>query len=342
MTTPFDPQPCATDAVLEADPVATTGLCLADGTPIAVVVHRDVLGTVTQDGWINLTTGTFTAGNPPVGTVACGDSRSVQVSGIFCDVDVNGDVLALVLIEYSYNPDGTINSVRLVDATTGTTYVPAGTITTCPEGTPQPEQDLEILCDVNAGVPTPFIRDYRRDELGAIVAVSNYTLAGAAYVPTGVVSLCGDTASVRDEELLVLCDATPTRFLRRYNYDAATGALLGIVNTTLDGSTPFVPVGAVGVCTSDDTPRTLSAQARVLTNATPWTPGADVVGVLTSVTVTGTSGLWDMVDQNGTALIGLPAGLSLTWNAEDDNTLTGPTSVTPQVGATVVANWTQR
>ena len=231
------------------DPVAITGLCLADGTPIAAVVRRSsVTGVVTQDGWINLNTGAFTAGNPPVGAVACGDSRSIQVSGTFCDVDGSGNVLALVLIEYSYNPDGTIASVRLVNATTGATYVPVGTITTCPEGTPQPEQDIEILCDVNAGVATPFIRDYRRDELGAIVAISDYTLAGAAYTPTGTVGLCSQGA--RDEEILVLCDATPTRFLRRYNYDTATGTLVGIVNTTLDGSTPFVPVGAVGICTT--------------------------------------------------------------------------------------------
>ena len=67
-----------------------------------------------------------------------------------------------------------------------------------------------------------------------------------------------------------------------------------------------------------------------------------MAGTLTSLTVTGTSGLWDLVDANGTALTGLPAGLTLTWNAEDDNTLTGPQSVTPQAGATVVANWTQR
>lgn len=438
--------PVGTVLSCSADPMAVTGLCLADGTPIAAVVRRDYVGIVSQDGWINLTTGAFTAGSPPAGTVACGDSRSVQVSGTFCDM-TGPTVNALVLIEYSYNPDGTIASVRLVNATTGVTHVPVGTITTCPVDAAQPEQDLEVLCDVNGGVATPFIRDYRRDQLGAIVAVSNYTLAGGAYAPTGTVGLCSPV--VRDEELLVLCDATPTRFLRRYNYDAATGALIGIVNTTLDGSTPFAPVGAVAVCTtaiasdfdflstvlcdsngtqfiqrltfnsstgavtattntsltggafvpvgavslcsdccpvvigegctntgsgfytairatngtitlidsvsgaaivagnivacpSDNTARTLTAQARVLTNGTPWTPGGDVAGTLTSLTVTGTLGLWDMVDQNGTALANLPAGLSMSWAAEDDNTLTGPTSVTPQAGATVVASWTQR
>lgn len=306
-------------------------------------------------------------------------------------------------------------------------------------------------------VRTPFLRTICRT-CGAAPVITDTALDGVTpYVPAGTVGVCdvpftpaAEAATVlRDEEVLVLCDATPTRFLRRYNYDGATGALVSIVNTTLDGSTAFAPVGAVGVCTtaiasdfdflstvlcdangtqfiqrltfnsatgavtattnttltggafapvgavalcsnccpvvlgngctnvgsgfytairsttgtislidsvtgaavlaanivpcpSDNTVRTLTAQGRVLTNATPWTPGADVAGTLTSLTVTGVNGLWDLVDSNGTALTGLPAGLSLTWSASDDNTLTGPTSVTPQAGASVVANWTQR
>ena len=428
------------------DPVTTTGLCLADGTPIGVVTRRDCdTGVLTQDGWINLLTGAFTAGAPPAGTMSCSTSQSVQVSGTFCDVDGNGDVVGLVLIEYHYGPDGTIESVRLVDATTGATYVPVGTITTCPAGADQPEQDIAVLCDVNAGVSTPFVRDFRRDENGAVIGFTNYTLVGAPYAPTGTVGVCQG----RDSESVILCDsaANPNRFIRTYTYNPAgavagftdttlagapfvptgavgvcaqtvqsdtdfveevlcdsngtafirlfrfnstTGVLISTTNTTLAGAA-FAPVGAVGVCSDccpnvvgegcsntgsgrytairaangtitlidsvsgatilaanivpcpdDNTVRTLTAQARVLTNGTPWTPGGDVVGTLTSLTVTGTSGLWDLVDANGTALTGLPPGLTLTWNAEDDNTLTGPQSVTPQAGATVVANWTQR
>lgn len=230
----------------QADPFATTGLCLPDGTPIAVVTRHDATADVyLDDGWINLRTGAFTAGNPPVGVVACGSGASVQVSGTFCDMS-GTTVNALVLIEYQYNPDGTIASVRIVNATTGATYVPVGTITTCPTGTSQPEQDTEILCDNNGGVLTPFVRDYRRDATGAITAVSNYTLAGAAYVPTGVVGLC---SAGGDSETFVLCDsaAVPNRFLRTYTY-TSTGAVAGFTDTTLAGAA-FAPTGAVGVCT---------------------------------------------------------------------------------------------
>lgn len=199
--------PAAPDCESPTTPTATIGLCLADGTPIAVTVIRDCEGVVTSEGWINLTTGTFSAGAPPVGTAACGgDSQSVQVSGTFCDVDGAGEVVGLVLIEYSYAADGTIDSVRLVDATTGDTYVPVGEITTCPAGTSQPEQDVIQLCDVAAdGTSTPFVRDYRRDELGAISGHSDYLLDGTAYVPTGTVGICGPELC-RNSSTILVCD----------------------------------------------------------------------------------------------------------------------------------------
>lgn len=200
--------PTSPDCDSPTTPTATVGLCLADGTPIAVTVVRDCTGAVTSEGWINLTTGAWSAGAPPAGTVACGSSQSVQVSGTFCDVLPDGTVAGLVLVEYSYADDGTIASVRLVDATTGTTYTPTGTITTCPAGVAQPEQDLLQLCDVAAdGTSTPFVRDYRRDELGAITGHSDYTLDGAAYTPTGTVSVCQPAAEpCRNSQTVMVCD----------------------------------------------------------------------------------------------------------------------------------------
>lgn len=191
---PADAGPCETLGGCDepTQPVAMTGLCLADGTPISVVVTRDCAGTVTQEGWLNLTTGSWAAGAPPAGTVACGDSRSIAVSGTFCDVDpASGDVLGLVLIEYSYAADGSIASVRLVDAVTGETYTPQGEVTTCPAGVEQPERDLVQLCDTAAdGTVTQFVRDFARDENGAIVGYADYGLDGSAYTPVGRVGTC--------------------------------------------------------------------------------------------------------------------------------------------------------
>ncbi|MFC8332729.1 hypothetical protein [Streptomyces olivaceus] len=183
--------PASPDCESPATPTATVGLCLADGTPIAVTVVRDCAGAVTSEGWINLTSGAYSAGAPPAGTTACGESRSIAVSGTFCDVDDAGDVVGLVLIEYSYADDGTIDAVRLVDAVTGDTYTPTGTVTTCPAGVEQPERDIVQLCDTALdGTVTPFVRDYGRDENGAITGHTDYDVDGAPYTPAGTVGRC--------------------------------------------------------------------------------------------------------------------------------------------------------
>ncbi|MGW1989582.1 hypothetical protein [Embleya sp. NPDC001921] len=292
--------------------------------------------------------------------------------------------------------DCVTGATTLVDLATGTVLNPAAiSIVDCPDAVASEvrdarDEELLVLCD---STPTRFLRRYNYDATtGALVGIVNTTLDGSTpFAPVGAVGVC-TTAIASDFDFLstVLCDSNGTQFIQRLTFNSATGAVTATTNTTLTGGA-FAPVGAVSLCSnccpavigqgctntgsgfytairatngtislidsvsgaavlaanivpcpSDNTARTLTAQARQLTNATPWTPGADVVGTLTSLTVTGLSGLWDLVDQNGTALTGLPAGLTLTWSAEDDNTLTGPTSVTPQAGASVVANWTVR
>ncbi|MFF0401739.1 hypothetical protein ACFYSJ_39455 [Streptomyces sp. NPDC005248] len=103
-------------------------------------MERDCSGNTQQTGWFNLTTGAFTTGVPPAGVGACGDSRSISVSGILCDVTDDGTVHGLVLVEYHYADDGSIDSVRLVDAATGTTYVLQGTLSICPSGEPDGDE----------------------------------------------------------------------------------------------------------------------------------------------------------------------------------------------------------
>lgn len=247
-------------------PVATVGLCLADGTPIAVTVVRDCAGTVTGEGWIDLTTGAWSSGPPPAGTIACGDNRSVTTNGTFCDVLEDGTVAGLVLVEYQYAADGTIDAVRLVDAVTGTTYTPQGEVTTCPAGVEAPERDMLQLCDITddesgAITSVPFLRDYARDESGAVVGHADYTLDGDPYTPSGTVGVCGPQAEPVEPcastvTVLRLCDLNPDAppddegkrcaipFLRHLVYDC-TGALAETRDTTTDGTTPYTPVEAV-------------------------------------------------------------------------------------------------
>lgn len=304
----------------------------------------------------------------------------------------------------------------------------------------------QILCDFG-NANHQFIRSYSSSAIaGSSAGLFDLELDGeTAYAPLGPVGLCGDAtvSDTRDAELQLLCDANGTRFLRKFLYDGETGAFVAIVNTTLDGTTVFAPVGAVAVCTQavatdfdfvvlelcDDNgsflrrltfnsatgavtsttnttlaggayvpvgtvhscevccpieigqgcynagsgrytalrlangtislidsvtgaavlaanvipcTTTLNAQHRLIADAdVAWTPGADVVGVLTSVTYTVISGTATVTDQSGTVAAGLPAGVSATWNAEDANTLQGPQSIDAVGGQTYVV-WSQR
>ncbi|MDX3345886.1 hypothetical protein PV387_03405 [Streptomyces sp. ME02-6987-2C] len=234
--------PAVPDCEAPTTPAATLGLCLADGTPIAVVVTRDCDGVVTQDGWINLVTGTYSVGDPPAGTMACGNPRSISTTGTFCDVDpASGDVLGLVLIEYTYGADGAVAAVRLVDATTGQTYTPQGEVTTCPAGVEQPERDLVQLCDTAAdGTATAFVRDYARDENGQITGHTDYLLDGAPYTPAGTVGLCPAESACRDCTSYVLCDTDATS-PATITGTAAAGTLPNGVSWRATGPSAFPP-----------------------------------------------------------------------------------------------------
>lgn len=70
---------------------------------------------------------------------------------------------------------------------------------------------------------------------------------GGSLTVDGIVDI-GNFPS--DRELKVLCDAgaANTAFLRRYNVTPA--GVITFTDTLLDGTTPYVPVGPVVVCTS--------------------------------------------------------------------------------------------
>ncbi|PSK57984.1 hypothetical protein B0E38_01829 [Streptomyces sp. 111WW2] len=320
--------PCAE----QTTPAATLGLCLADGTPIAVLVTRDCAGTVTQDGWLNLVTGTYNAGDPPLGVMACGNPRSISTTGTFCDIDpASGDVLGLVLIEYTYGPEGAVTAVRLVDATTGTTYTPQGEVTTCPAGVEQPERDLVQLCDTAGdGTVTEFLRDYARNETGAITGHSDYLLDGTPYTAAGTVGVCPAESACRDCTTHVLCDvdANPPATIAG---TAASGTLPNGVAWTSTGPSALPPTrqgdGAAwwGVA--------LFPNPSVPTNL--WTFN-QIVTVEFSVLM-----VWSPGTGAGENTVQLPAGavpVSLppgyTYNRATsvlhaDNTLTGCTLTTP-------------
>ncbi|MFD8509705.1 hypothetical protein ACFV27_00965 [Streptomyces antimycoticus] len=249
--------PCAE----QTTPAATLGLCLADGTPIAVVITRGCdTSTVTQDGWINLATGAWSAGAPPAGAQACGDSRAFELAGLLCDVLADGTVAGLVLVEYEYAPDGSLASVRLVDPGTGDPYTLQGELSICPAGAAAAGADLDltVLCDtLSDGTVVAFLRDYRRDPAsGQITGHTDYGLDGTPYTPAGTVGVCqpqtAEEEPCRNTNNLLLCDlptdGTPTPAVTDTGpapyYPYTTGIPTPGAQTLWDGGTLTLPAAA--------------------------------------------------------------------------------------------------
>ncbi|MFZ4160437.1 hypothetical protein ACOZDE_18700 [Streptomyces griseoincarnatus] len=335
--------PTSPDCESPTTPVTSVGLCLADGTPIAVTVVRDCAGATTAEGWINLVTGAWSAGAVPAGAVACGDSQSIQVSGTFCDVDdTTGDVLGLVLVEYTYDEDGAIAAVRLVDAVTGGTYTPTGTVTVCPAGVAQPERDLLQLCDTAAdGTVTVFVRDYARDENGAIVGHSDYDLDGAAYTPAGTVGVCAEPC--RTTSVLSLCDTTPSgpiELASRLSFtdvDPTPWIIPGggvIHEPSLVSGQPFWDGGTVTIApppggeAAEPTHRVFAARIGVEGAAGICNPPTDVTLTLNAHIVNlgpnagqATCGRWHL--HNGATIVTSQSALSVSVNGFRDLSITG-------------------
>ncbi|MEZ0073610.1 hypothetical protein [Planotetraspora sp. GP83] len=255
--------PAGTDCDNPTTAAATVGLCLPDGTPIAVVVTRDCSGTVTQTGWLNLATGLYSVGAPPVGAAACGNSRAFELTGVLCDTDPNtGVVLGLVLAQYAYNPDGSLASVELINPATGGPYTLQGELTHCPTGAAQPDADLVVLCDTRPdGTTSRFVRDFRRDENGVIVGHTDYTLAGAPYVPAGTVGLCPAEVAAVDVETHPLCvvdnatGAIVQRIRAEAVYDDAGARVETRYVDAVTGDPVVLPGGtALRVCPPEATP----------------------------------------------------------------------------------------
>lgn len=249
----YTPVGVAQDCEAGNRPFTMTGLCLPDGTPIGTVYHR-AGNTPAMDGWVNLRTGTFTAGAPPAGTVSCASGQSIQTTGVFCVTDDGtGDVLELVLIEYTYGPDGAIDSTRIVRAEDGSTYViPAGSsLDVCPAGTDTPSSEAVLLCDqITPGIVNRFIRDFRRDENGVIVGFSDYNFDGTPYTVTGTIEQC----DVRLEfwyEQEVFCDDNGivlVDYRRRSNGMISSVSFHNSVGVPIAG-----PTGPLRICPNTST-----------------------------------------------------------------------------------------
>lgn len=302
---------------------------LCDATPTAFqrVTVYDGTGAVVS------TTNLTYAGAPfvPVGAVGkCAQTTAVRDSEAFilCDSAVTPNRFIRTRV---YNDLGAI--VSTVDTTlAGAPFVPTGAVGICSTPTVTDfDFTTQILCDANG---TPFIQRLTyNSSTGVVTTTTNTTLTGAAFVPVGAVGLCANCCPVVVGNG---CVSTGSGF---YTAIRNTNGTISLIDSVTGAA---VLAANIITCPSDNVVRTLSSQGRLVAPGTPWTPGADVVGTLTSVTFTVLSGTATLVDADGTSSPGLPAGLSSTWNSEDDNILTGPQSITAAAASSIWVHWVQR
>lgn len=332
---------CMPPATGVCEPVTALGMCLADGTPVAVVLGRDCeTGVASLDGYVDLVLGTFTEGPLPDDARPCG-RPSVQLVGPLC-VSVGDVVVATVTVEYTYGPDNAVTGARLVDTVTGTTYVPpvGATVGACTSPPvvipPYPDipaaADALLLCDDDG----PFVRDFSREE-GVITSVADYTLAGAPYSPVGTVRLC-------EPDQPVFPEAGPIGVADVCLTNGNPGAVIRNANGTLTyvdlvtGGTVFA--AQVRPCPAVPAPTTYAELYDVVPGS-PWTDAVVSTRQLESVTVVVITGTATVDGSGSSAPVPVPAGTSLSWSrAAGASALAGPSSVTAAAASRAIVSVT--
>jgi hypothetical protein len=200
------------------------------GPPVSVVTVYDCDGLQISQSIFDFN------GDPyvPTGILgSCGETEVEQV--VLCDA--NGSFIRNIL----YNAAGTPTSTIDTELDGVTPYVVSGVVETC---VPEDVRDTEVftLCDDNG----PFLRRVIYATDGTPQSATDTLLDGiTAYVTVGTVTVCQPTDEL-DTEVFTLCDDNGP-FLRRIVY-AVTGLPSTVVDTLLDGITPYATVGTVGSC----------------------------------------------------------------------------------------------
>lgn len=143
----------------------------------------------------------------------------------------------------------------------GSAHAVEGTVGECGEYT------QEVLCDATG---TSFLRVYKIAG-GTVTSFQDYDLAGAVFAAATPVGICSETlATFRHTPTEVLCytatDGTVTQFLRRYLINQDGIAVVAVLDTLLDGTTPFLALtsGVVAQCSNGGSSPTEDCDSTVL------------------------------------------------------------------------------
>lgn len=174
------------------------------------------------------------------------------------------------------------------------------------------------LCDHTPdGECVPFWRWIVRDCDGQVTAITDTTVDGVTpYTVQGEVIDCSECPCQDGTKTLPLCDYQPDgssiSFLRRVTYDCVTGQVTEQVDTELDGTTSYTPVGEVGEC-GQCRPTPMCPGFSGLTGPEVWTippvtESVNITVVCPPLTVYPCSG-----DTGGVVVN--ECGVSLSWSA---------------------------
>ena len=298
------------DGVTTYTPVGTVGTCSGDSFTETIVCAAGVqlIRRTASDGTLTFISSNGTVVAAPlvytIGSCATTDIESVQLC-FTANTAGLGYAIGDQVINVRWFNTATNTQVSEVafNVTQGgsavATPLTAADFDEC--ATNSIDREFEVLCDTVGS----FLRRYSVSSTG-VVTVVNTTLDGTtAYIPVGAVGTCNPT--VADREFEVLCD-TVGSFLRRYSVSSA--GVVTTTDTTLDGTTAYVPVGAIGVCKIDANPVINSTLVR----QTGVGVQTIVVGAR-SITVTVLAGN-PTVSIGGGPAVTLVPGLSMTWDID--------------------------
>jgi len=196
---------------------------------------------------------TIPAVNVPDGEIVCFDS---------------GPSPLVRLTVYDPNTGAIVAGPFFRDIITGADVVPTGNPIACPE-VDSADVEQEILCDDDTDPATPFIRRYTFLD-GVLSAVADFELDGTTpYVVAGAAVTCDPESATGS--CTTLCDEGngDIQFVRCYSVSPS-----GTVTTTdvdIDGA-PYVVVGPVNDCCSDEPCVDSETQVLCDNGTTPFTP----------------------------------------------------------------------
>ncbi|WP_309317394.1 hypothetical protein [Streptomyces salinarius] len=206
---PVEPVPCVPGGGGEPPPsccapsIASTPLCLDDGTTILLVLRSacacDGAAPAPPEvvGWIDPATGTFTEGQAPAGAGPCGADDCASVSLLrLCDQTPDGDCVPF-LRHLVHDCEGTVTTSTDTALDGTTPYTPTGTAGDCDDCPCGPCTKVLPLCDYLGPGPTPvvpFLRHLVYDCTSGAVLEQTDTLTDGStpYTPVGEIANCGE------------------------------------------------------------------------------------------------------------------------------------------------------